>query len=110
MTVTDPVLDTHWKRVLDDWNDDTAHGAFLEYCEKSDQLLEAAVRYRGMAGDRTRGPSAEKRLAAISMLALSKLESARSVRRSSASRVPQIVLVIFLLASIFSLLASWRSL
>jgi hypothetical protein len=78
--MTDPVLEAHWKRVLDDWENDAAHGSFLEYCQTSDQLLEAAVRYRGMAGDRTRGPSADKRLSAISLLALSKLEDLHAAR------------------------------
>jgi len=106
----DPTLEAHWKAALDDWDSDRAHGAFLEYCQKSDQLLEAAVRYRGMAGDRTRGPSADKRLAAISFLAIAKLESARNVRRSSATKITKLVLVAFFVASVVALVASWRGL
>jgi hypothetical protein len=38
--MTDPALEALWKKVLDDWENDAAHGSFLEYCQKSDQLLE----------------------------------------------------------------------
>jgi hypothetical protein len=108
--MTDPVLEAHWKKVLDDWDDDAAHGSFIEYCQKSDQLLEAAVRYRGMAGDRTRGPSADKRLSAISLLALSKLESARSAPRSSMSRTSTMLVALFFVASLAALTFLWRAL
>jgi hypothetical protein len=106
--MTDPILEAHWKAVLDDWDSDRPHGAFLEYCEKSDQLLEAAVRYRGMSGDRTRGPSADKRLTAISMLALAKLESARTLRRTPAFAFSRLVLIVFFIASVAALIAAWR--
>ena len=108
--MTDPVLEALWKKVLDDWQNDATHGSFLEYCQKSDQLLEAAVRYRGMAGDRTRGPSADKRLAAISLLALTRLESARTPPRSSMSKTTTMVLVLFFVGSLVALLFLWRSL
>lgn len=104
----DPTLEGHWKIVLDDWENDAAHGAFLEYCQKSDQLLEAAVRYRGMAGDRSRGPSADKRLGAISLLAISKLESARSTPRGFPPTVAWIVLAIFFVGALVAFLLVWR--
>jgi hypothetical protein len=106
--MTDPALEAHWKTVLDDWDNDTAHGSFLEYCQKSDQLLEAAVRYRGMSGDRVRGPSADKRLAAISLLALAKLEASRTVPRASFPSTSTLVLVLFFVASLVALLFLWR--
>lgn len=107
--MTDPVLEAHWKKVLDDWENDAAHGSFLEYCQTTDQLLEAAVRYRGMAGDRSRGKSAEKRLSAISLLALSKLESARTVPPSSISRTSTVLVVLFFIGSLVALIFLWRS-
>jgi hypothetical protein len=108
--MTDPVLESLWKKVLDDWESDAAHGSFLEYCQKSDQLLEAAVRYRGMAGDRTRGPSADKRLSAISLLAVAKLEASRTVPRSSMSKTSTLLVVLFFVGSLLALLFLWRSL
>lgn len=107
--MTDPILEAHWKRVLDDWESDASHGAFLEYCDKSDQLLEAAFRYRGMAGDRLRGPSSDKRLAAISMLALAKLETARTAPRTSMRKAAMLVVVLFFVGSIIALYLLWRS-
>lgn len=76
--MTDPVLEALWKKVLDDFASEEAHGRFLEHCRATQQLLEAAVRYRGMAGDHTRGPLAEKRLQGIVILALSELETQRT--------------------------------
>ncbi len=108
--MTDPALEAHWKAVLDVWESDAAHGAFLQYCEKSDQLLEAAVRYRGMAGDRTRGASAQKKLAAISLLAIAKLESSRTPPRASLSNVTRLLIAIFFVASVLVLALAWQRL
>jgi hypothetical protein len=76
--MADGAFEALWKSVLDRWQDDRAHGAFLEYCGTSDQLAEAASRYRGMKGDRDRSEVAEKRLKGIAILALTKLEATRS--------------------------------
>jgi len=67
-----------WKSVLDRWEDERTHGAFLEYCQTTDQLAEAAARYRGMKGDRDRSAIAEKRLAGIAIVALAKLHATRT--------------------------------
>lgn len=108
--MTDPVLEAQWKAVLDDWESDAAHGSFLQYCEKSDQLLEAAVRYRGMAGDRHRGASAEKKLAAISLLAIAKLESSKTPPRRSLPNVARLIIAIFFAASVLALAFAWHRL
>jgi len=84
--MADSAFEALWKNVLDRWEDDRAHGAFLEHCQVTDQLAEAAARYRGMKGDRDRGASAEKRLAGVAIVALAKLEATRTPRRSSRSR------------------------
>lgn len=104
----DSTLEARWKAVLDDWHDDAAHGAFLEYCQKSDQLLEAAVRYRGMAGDRNRGPSADKRLAAISLLAMSRLEAARSTPRGFSPTISRVAIAVFFVGALVAFLVVWR--
>jgi hypothetical protein len=106
--MTDPVLEALWKTVLDDWENDATHGAFLKYCGESDQLLEAAVRYRGMAGDRDRGPSAERKLTAISLLAIAKLESARTAPQSGVPIATKLAFAIFFVASLVALLFAWR--
>jgi len=74
----DAAFEALWKSVLDRWDDERTHGAFLEYCRTTDQLAEAAARYRGMKGDRDRSAVAEKRLAGIAIVALAKLHSTRS--------------------------------
>jgi hypothetical protein len=79
----DPTLEALWKRVTDAWDDERAHGAFLDYCRAGDRLVEAAVRYRGMAGDRARSAMAEKKLKAVALLAMTQLE----VHRTPAPRV-----------------------
>ncbi len=103
--MTDPVLEGLWKKVVDHWEDDATHGAFLQYCQTADRLLEAAVRYRGMAGDRARGPSAEKRLGAIALLAMAKLESQRASVRAGYRNASRIVLIAFFVLSTLVLLA-----
>lgn len=76
--MADPAFEALWKSVLDHWDEDRPHGAFLDYCGATDQLAEAAARYRGMKGDRDRFAVAEKRLAGIAIVALAKLEATRS--------------------------------
>jgi hypothetical protein len=96
----DPALEALWKKVLDYWDDDAAHGAFVEHCQVSNQLLEAAVRYRGMAGDHVRGAAAQKRLEGITLLALSRLETERTSERSAygVATLARIVLILLFLA------------
>ncbi len=74
----DSAFEALWKNVLDEWDEERRHGAFLEHCEATDQLAEAAARYRGMKGDRDRSGLAEKRLAFVAIVALAKLEATRS--------------------------------
>jgi|SRR6187431_566844 len=75
--MVDDAFEALWKSVLDRWEEERVHGAFLEYCQTTDQLAEAAARYRGMKGDRDRSLVAEKRLSAIAVVALAKLHATR---------------------------------
>ena len=102
--ISDPALEALWKNVLARWEDDKAHGAFLEHCQNTDQLVEAAVRYRGMAGDHERGAAAEKRLQGVAILAMAKLESTRTTRTQGRSRLGSVVLIVFFLAASVALL------
>jgi hypothetical protein len=103
--MNDPTLEALWKHALDHWNDDAAHGAFLEYCQRADRLVEAAVRYRGMTGDRDRSQVAEKRLSSVALLALAQLESARSRAPRARSNAGALALIAFFLLGTAGLLA-----
>jgi hypothetical protein len=93
----DPALEALWKHVVDHWDNDAAHHAFLDYCHSHEALDEAAVRYRGMKGDRERGPGAEKRLTAVLMLAMSKLQVSRSEPKAASSSWILLGLILFFL-------------
>jgi hypothetical protein len=36
-------LETLWKHVLDRWEEDAAHRAFLEHCQRNDLLVGCAI-------------------------------------------------------------------
>jgi hypothetical protein len=91
----DPALEALWKNVLSNWENEAAHHAFLDHCQRYEALDEAAMRYRGMKGDHDRGPGAEKRLTAVLMLAMSKLEVSRSEPKARASSATKLVLILF---------------
>jgi hypothetical protein len=90
--MADAAFEALWKSVLDRWGEERAHSAFLEYCATTEQLAEAAARYRGMKGDRDRSQVAEKRLNGIAVLALAKLEATRSPVPPKERRVGALVL------------------
>jgi hypothetical protein len=102
---SDGNLEILWKHVLDHWDDEAAHRAFLEHCRHNDDLVEAAVRYRGMKGDRERGPVADKKLGAIAVLAMTKLEAHRTKERPRRSNAIGVALVLVFLGATFGLLA-----
>jgi hypothetical protein len=103
--MADSALETLWKHALDHWDNEAAHRAFLEYCQKNDQLVEAAVRYRGMKGDHARGALADKKLTAITALALARLEAARTPERRRQGRLVSIVLIALFVIGTVGLLA-----
>lgn len=105
MKAPDPMLEALWKNALTNWDNDAAHHAFLDHCERHQALDEAAVRYRGMKGDHERGPGAEKRLKAVLLLAMSKLELQRTEPKAASSPLTKLLLVLFfLLGSLLLLL------
>ena len=101
----DPALEALWKNALDHWDDDRAHGVFLEHCQRSGQLAEAAARYRGMTGDRERGESAKKRLNGVAVLAMASLEAARAPERVVTRQPGALIMVLFFAAATLALLA-----
>jgi len=104
--MSDAVLEALWKKVVASWDDEDPHTRFLEHCRATGQLLEAAVRYRGMAGDHARGPSAEKRLRAIAIVAMASLETERAPRREASADWARILLIALFLAGSLALLAA----
>jgi hypothetical protein len=58
-------FETLWQRVLDQWDDDKQHAALLEFALRTEQLPEAAGRYRALKDDPAKGERAQKRLDAI---------------------------------------------
>ena len=104
MKNADAALEALWKHTLDQWNNEAAHHAFLDYCQNHGALDEAAVRYRGMKGDRDRGAIAEKRLGAVLMLAMSKLEVVRAEPKAASGTLGKILLISFFLAGSLLLL------
>jgi hypothetical protein len=91
--LVDPALETLWKHVLDNWDDERAHAMFLEHCRSADRLVEAAVRYRGMSADRDRGEGAKRHLGAVTLLALARLDEHRSPPPGPGSRFARWLLV-----------------
>lgn len=72
------VLEVAWHQVLTRWDEPAAHVSFLRLAEQTGRLGEAAMRYRGMSGDRERAEIATRQLAAITALALSHLDRSRT--------------------------------
>jgi hypothetical protein len=93
--MSDAALEALWKHVLDHWDDDRAHGVFLEHCQRHEVLAEAAARYRGMTGDRERGEIAKKRLNGVALLAMASLEASRSPEPQAKRQIGALALVIF---------------
>lgn len=103
-TVHDPVFEGLWKKVLDDWDDDARHAKFIEYCQSTGQLAEAAARYKGMKGDRERSEQASKRLQGVAILAVANLEAMRTTRPKARKNAGKLVLILFFLAATAALL------
>jgi hypothetical protein len=103
--MADAAFEALWKTVLDHWEEEPAHGAFLEYSGRTEQLAEAAARYRGMRGDRERSQLAERRLASIAAVAFAKLEATRSKTPAAGRRVGSLALIVTLALAVLGLLA-----
>jgi hypothetical protein len=102
--MNDPILEVLWKKILDDFDDDAAHVAFIEHCRSTRQLLEAAVRYRGMSGDHARGTQAERRLSSVAALAMAGLETTRTPERQGAALAVRLLLIVLFLGGSLALL------
>lgn len=100
------ILEALWAKVVDDVGASKAHDAFIKHCQQSDQLPEAARRYREHR-DALDGEAEEtkelinKRLAAIATLAMAQIDAQRSdPSKSRALRILQVVIAILTFAAI----------
>lgn len=105
----DPSLEVLWRHALDHWSEDKAHTAFLQHCDETNRLAEAAARYRGMAADHTRAEIAEKKLRAVAALAMAKLETQRTPP-GGANKVLTLIALLLVILTVFGLLYALRSL
>ena len=70
-----------WSGVVNDFENDERHAKFLDQAHRTDRLLDAARRYSALKDDPDLGPEAQKRLAAISLLATHALLATKSTPR-----------------------------
>jgi hypothetical protein len=101
--LSDPAVEALWKNVLDHWDEEKAHLAFLETCRERGKLAEAATRYRGMAADRDRSEEAEKRLKSILAIAMAQLETSRSPEAVVKRRASSFAVLVLLIAGTIAL-------
>ncbi|MFT3767663.1 MAG: hypothetical protein QM820_19585 [Minicystis sp.] len=114
--MSDPRLDELWHEVLNAWNDDAAHAAFLDHCRATKQLGAGAARYReelrkasAYREDQTRVETAQKRLNAIAMLAMLDLDASKTAPDTARLQLTGTVLrwvagLIFLAIAVFTVL------
>jgi hypothetical protein len=95
----DASLDILWQHVLDHWDDEAPHRAFLAQAEATGRLVDAAARYRAVSTELARGPMAKRQLAAVTALALLRLEASRSVAPPRRRRPSALWALLVLLAA-----------
>lgn len=75
------VFDALWSGVVNGFENDERHAKFLDHAHRNGRLLDAARRYAALKDDPERGEAANKRLAAITMLATQEMLATKSTRR-----------------------------
>jgi hypothetical protein len=74
----DPILAALWQKVSSDWDNDAAHGAFLEQCIRSQNLPYAAGLYRAVVEEKSeRSEKAKKKIDAIVIAAMQMMSEAK---------------------------------
>ncbi len=120
----DEAIDVLWNQVLERWDEEKRHQAFLQYCVERRALAEAARRYRVVAEipplteasareEKDESPyraaagnkeDAQRRLASIALLAVGALDAERTT--PSASRIHaglRVFAALFLIAALVGL-------
>ncbi len=101
----EPDLEHAWQGVLDRWADDAAHQAFLDLCVATDRLAAAAARYRSLLAAPDRREQAARRLEAVALLAVTRLEATRTPAPRLRLQGAALALVVLLLATALALVA-----
>lgn len=76
----DPLLESLWQRVLEDWDNDKTHAALLDHALRSQALPEIAGRYRALFDDPAKAEIAKKKIDAIMLAATEMLMSMKTPR------------------------------
>lgn len=113
--VDDAVLSALWGKVLERFDDDAPHAAFIEHARRSGSLAEAARRYRAHResltadADEPSRRQIDRRLAAIALLAMSELR-ADDTAVDQAARLRRWLALIMLGLLLLTLFALFRAL
>lgn len=82
--MADETVEILWKQVLEAWDEEKRHQAFLGYCHERGQLADAARCYRSLVDENDSGPyrltegqreDAKKRLAGIMVMAFATIDA-----------------------------------
>ncbi|MFO0676787.1 MAG: hypothetical protein U0169_09640 [Polyangiaceae bacterium] len=76
----DLVFDTLWGRVVEAWNEEKTHSAFVDYALRAQKLPEAVGRYKSLKDDPERGELAKKKMEAIALAATQMLFATKTPR------------------------------
>lgn len=80
----DGAIETAWRRVLAEWEDERAHEAFVMLAASADRLADAGRRYREIreedASRAARADAQIERVLAVAMLRLEALKTERAPR------------------------------
>lgn len=83
----DPILDALWERACADLEADGPHRVLLEHAQSNEQLPELARRYRSLPTDDEEARAAvARRLAQLTVVALTFAETGRAVSPGSPTR------------------------
>lgn len=105
-TSEDAALEALWHQVLERWDQEEVHGAFLEAAVLVRRLPFAATRYRTERVHPEHAERAEQQLARITVQALSLLEGTRSPppdHKKTIQRVALAVSAALIAGSIFAM-------
>lgn len=96
-----------WNSVLEGFDQERRHQAFLAYCRETGALPNAARRYREVQEDEDateeRRATADKQLKAITVMALAQFQSTPRTDPASAKKILRLVAALLLAGSILVL-------
>ncbi len=107
------IIDALWGKVVQDFSSAKPHQAFLEQCQRSDQLVEAARRYREHKDslpkdDEQSRSEADKHLDAIAIRAIARLDESRS--SPEPSRLMRVLSVLIAMLTLIAVTILMRAL